>query len=96
MTLPISVCPTAEVKLPSGATACIRGLSRAQALRCKAEMPDVEKVEKLSIQYAFDATEPEVETWYENARNDDVAALIDHIAHLSGLGVEEGKDEGGV
>lgn len=91
MGLPISVCPTAEVELPSGAIVKIRGLSRAEALLARAQMPDVDKVEKLSLGFACDATESEVAEWYVTARNDDVAVLIDAIADLSGLSAEAGK-----
>lgn len=91
MALPISCCQRGQIVLPSGATVQIRGLSRAEALQCRAQIPDIETVEKLSIQWACDVTEAEVNQWYATARNDDVVCMIEAIANLSGFSAELGK-----
>lgn len=91
MGLPISVCPTDTVELPSGAKASIRGLSRAEALLCRAKMPDIAAVEVLTLSFTFDVTEAEAAAWHAKAHNDDVAVLMNAVAKLSGLSAAEGK-----
>lgn len=91
MTLPISVCPRKDVRLPSGAPAQIRGLTRAEALQARALMPDVQALERFSIGAALGAAEMEITPWYAAASNEDIAFLIDQIAEISGLNVDVGK-----
>ncbi len=79
------------MELPGGGTLSIRGLSRAETIQVRTLSPDVAAIEKLSIRYATDSTESEIDAWYATARNDDVEMLVDAIATLSGLNDTVGK-----
>lgn len=94
MTLAISVCPRDTVTLPGGGTQEIRGLSRAEAIQIRGLIEDVTTLEIRCIQYATGETEEVATAWHNSARNDDVEFLIDAIARLSGLAIEDGKKDG--
>ncbi|MGI8425548.1 MAG: hypothetical protein ACR2M4_02925 [Actinomycetota bacterium] len=91
MTLPSAALPRIDVTLPSGGTIAIRSLSRAEAVKIRNLMPDIEAVEKHSIAAAAEVSRGEVDSWYMTASNADVECLVDQIAEVSGLGDAKGK-----
>lgn len=94
MTLPVSVCPRDTVTLAGGEVE-IRSMSRAEAVKARLMMPDVEAAEVYSIECATSVSHDEAARWYRDASNDDATKLVDAIYELSGLAEETGKDDAG-
>ena len=91
MGLPIFQLPSEPFEFSNGEVVTIRSLSRAEAIKVRLAIPDVERLEILAIAAATGTPEDEVKAWMQATPSPEIDRLVKAITRLSGLDEDEGK-----